>query len=92
MIYPKDKLDLPNGAKIKSLKFKTTNTEKGFQVTVYLDNTTDDYSNGFVDYDLTDKTPVFSGTVDGDNFEIPLSEPFVYTGNNLRVVTLVKTP
>lgn len=57
MIYPKDKLDLPNGAKIKSLKFKTTNTEKGFQVTVYLDNTTDDYSNGFVDYDLTDKTP-----------------------------------
>ena len=92
MIYPKDKLDLPNGAKIKSLKFKTTNTEKGFQVTVYLDNTTDDYSNGFVDYDLTDKTPVFSGTVDGDNFEIPLSEPFVYTGNNLRVVTLVKAP
>lgn len=92
MIYPKDKLDLQNGAKILSLEFKSNSKNKGYQVTVYLDNTTDDYSNGFVDYDLTDKTPVFSGTVDGDNFKMELSEPFVYTGNNLRVVTLVKAP
>lgn len=92
MIYPKDKLNLQNGAKIMSLEFKSNSTNKGYQVTVYLDNTTDDYSNGFVDYDLTGKTPVFTGTVDGDNFKMDLSEPFVYTGGNLRVITLVKAP
>ena len=92
MIYPKDKLNLQNGAKILSLEFKSNSTNKGYQVTVYLDNTTDDYSNGFVDYDLTGKTPAFTGTVDGDNFKMDLSEPFVYTGGNLRVITLVKAP
>lgn len=92
IIYPKDKINLASGTKILSLKFKSNSTGKGFKYTVYLDNTTDDFSNGFVDYDLTGKTPAFEGTLDEDNIDIELNEPFVYTGNNLRVITLVQSP
>lgn len=97
-IYTAEQLGLKNGTKITKIIYrgygssKTYNTNLG----VWLQNTTDaTYSEPYTATDEADMTNVFNGTytynIGGtaenpvDVISIELAEPFVYTGNNLRI-------
>lgn len=93
IIYPKAAINLPKGAKITGVSFKGTSSKSDdYPCIIYMENTTEDFSNGFTDIDLDTKTPVFDGSVKANDVSATFSEPFVYTGDNVRVVVLLTAP
>lgn len=97
IIYPAQVLNLQKGARIQRISFKGyASTSEKVTLRAYLANTTDANSlSAFAPGDSTQMQKVFEGEITIPNtgsfdstvevISLPLNEPLVYEGNNLRL-------
>lgn len=101
-IYKASDLNLATGSVINKITFKgyqgTYGTPKDYnaQLRVYIENTTDDYDQGFIDADTTQMTMIYDDSLNvngngtakapADVISITIPGGFKYTGGNLRLV------
>lgn len=101
-IYTKELLELNNNTEIAALSYDgycTNDKEVEFNLKVWMENTTDGTFSGseYQSRDVSEMTLVYQGThkiePQGDDqnmvtlLSLPLTEKFIYTGENLRIVT-----
>ena len=97
IIYPKEKINVAAGSRILSIKFKGYKGDKNvdFAIKAWVENTQSSAFKGYVTDGMTlvyDQTDNMSGVKGGDGtnevlFTFTLPEDFVYTGDNIRIVT-----